>query len=44
MKIEVVDEVGVVCGSVSRAGVLGMKEAKPHKKCKQMCRCEVVLQ
>lgn len=43
MKIEVGGEVEIVCGSVSRAGVLGMMEAKPYKKCLQLCHCEVVL-
>lgn len=43
MKIEVGGEVGIVCGSVSIAGVLGMMEAKAFKKCMQLCHCEVIL-
>lgn len=43
MKIEVRGEVGIVCGSLSRAGVLGMMEAKPYNKCMQLCHCEVIL-
>lgn len=34
---------GIVCGSVSGAGVLETMEAKPYKKWKQLCLCEVVL-
>lgn len=34
---------GIVCGSVSGAGVFETMAAKPYKKCKQLCLCEVVL-